>query len=100
MGYEPQRSLLLRAADPHTGRVVERGGWAGTWSFVLRPLDAWSTRLVVRLRIDWRRTPANAIRGWGLTEPTHFAMERRMLKTIKARAERDGDCRRNGVVQR
>jgi hypothetical protein len=31
----PRRSLLLRTADPHTGRAVEeadvaRGGWAGT----------------------------------------------------------------------
>ena len=65
---EPRRSLLLRTADPHTGRAVEeadvaRGGWEGTWSFVLRSLNAWSTRLVVRLRIDWRRTP-NALRGW------------------------------------
>jgi len=102
---EPRRSLLLRTADPHTGRAVEeadvaRGGWAGTWSFVLRPLNPWSTRLVVRLRIDWRRTPANALRGWGLTEPAHFVTERRVLKTIKALAERDRDCRRNGVVQR
>ena len=65
---EPRRSLLLRTADPHTGRAVEeadvaRGGCAGTWSFVLRPQNAWSTRLVVRLRIDWRRTRANALRG-------------------------------------
>jgi hypothetical protein len=59
---------------------------AGTWYLAVRPAPGGS-RLVSRWRIDGRLTPATAF--WILlSDPGAFIMERRMLKGIKARAER------------
>jgi hypothetical protein len=70
----PGRHLL--AGDAETG----------TWCLAIRPAPGGS-RLVSRWRIDGRLTPATAF--WVLlSDPGAFIMERRMLKGIKARAER------------
>jgi hypothetical protein len=71
---EPNRHLL--AGD------VE----GGTWCLALRPV-AGGTRLASRWRVRWTPTPATVL--WTLlSDPGAFVMERRMLKGIKARAER------------
>jgi hypothetical protein len=96
---EPGRALVLRTVDPHTGRVVEpsdlaSGGWLGSWAFVLEQQDRGTIRLVVRLRNRWQPTLVNFVVGRVFTEPAHFVMERKMLKTIKRLVERSYPPRR------
>jgi hypothetical protein len=59
-----------------------------TWSWRLTPTESGGTRLVTRIRAtyNWRR-PASAMLGVVLMELGDFAMLRRMLRAIKARAE-------------
>ena len=69
-GIEPGRALWLR----------------GGWSFVLRPIDERTTRLVVR----YPMRPAeffNPAVTFGIFEPAHFVMESGMMLGIKRRAE-------------
>jgi hypothetical protein len=60
-----------------------------TWSWQLLRLGDDRTRLVTRMKQDYRwQTPRLAMFNLILMEFGDFAMERRMLKGIKARAER------------
>ena len=62
-----------------------------TWSWQLTRLPAERTRLVTRMKQDYRwQTPRLAVFNLILMEFGDFAMERRMLKGIKFRAERIG----------
>lgn len=59
-----------------------------TWSWRLTPLSAKRTRLITRMKQDYRwQTPRLAMFNLILMEFGDFAMERRMLKGIKTRAE-------------
>lgn len=77
---EPGRALVLGhrvglSQDPASP-------WSDTWQFVIVPVDAHSSRLIVRTR---------SVAGTPLLnralEPGVFVMEQRMLRGIKARAE-------------
>jgi hypothetical protein len=59
-----------------------------TWSWQLTPIGNHGTRLVTRVHAsrDWRR-PLSALFGVVLMEFGDFAMQRRMLRGIKTRAE-------------
>jgi len=59
-----------------------------TWMWQLTPTDGNGTRLVSRIHAvyDWRH-PLSALLGVVLMEFGDFAMQRRMLRGIKARAE-------------
>jgi hypothetical protein len=58
---------------------------AGVWCLALYPA-AGGCRLVSRWRVDWPLTPATAF--WILlSDPGAFIMERKMLKSIRLRAE-------------
>jgi hypothetical protein len=60
-----------------------------TWSWQLLRLGSDRTRLITRMKQDYRwQTPRLAMFNLILMEFGDFAMERRMLKGIKARAER------------
>jgi hypothetical protein len=60
-----------------------------TWSWRLMALDGGRTRLITRMKQDYRwETPRLAAFNLLLMEFGDFAMERRMLKGIKQRAER------------
>jgi hypothetical protein len=60
-----------------------------TWSWRLTRLPTERTRLVTRMKQDYRwQTPRLAMFNLVLMEFGDFAMERRMLKGIKVRAER------------
>ncbi|MEY2437217.1 MAG: hypothetical protein QOF97_2053 [Acidimicrobiaceae bacterium] len=60
----------------------------GTWSWQLTPTESNTTRLVTRIHAvyDWRH-PLSAFLGMLLMEFGDFAMQRRMLRGIKQRAE-------------
>ena len=75
----------------HSFRVNEWLLWTkpdSTWAWRLTPTDGNGTRLVTRVHAvyDWRH-PLSAIVGVVLMEFGDFAMQRRMLRGIKARAE-------------
>ena len=62
-----------------------------TWTWRLIPLPGGGTRLVTRMKQDYRwETPGLAFFNFILMEMGDFAMERRMLKGIKRRAESAG----------
>jgi hypothetical protein len=76
--------------------------WAkpdSTWAWKLVPLEGGRTRLIARLkqRYAWE-TPGSAILTLVLLEFGDFAMMRRVLKGIKARAERLPAQRSTGPV--
>jgi hypothetical protein len=68
---------------------------AGSWCLALYP-TASGSRLVSRWRVNWPLSPATAF--WILvTDPGAFIMERRMLKGIRARAERPARSADSGL---
>jgi hypothetical protein len=81
--FDTNRSMLW-VHRPHGGEAPD-----STWSWQLTNLSGGRTRLVTRMKQDYRwETPRLAIFNMILMEVGDFAMERRMLKGIKARAER------------
>lgn len=81
----PERSLVLRAlaggAPEGPPRPVD-----ATWAFVLRPVGASATRLVVRNR--WTYEGAAAGAAWHVVRLVSLPMEHRMLAGVARRAER------------
>ncbi|HEX8906314.1 MAG TPA: hypothetical protein VF771_15805 [Longimicrobiaceae bacterium] len=74
----------IHAVVPGRALVLERWG-----TFTLRPVDARTTRLVVRTRAGDRPIPVQ----WApvellMFEPAHFIMEQKMMRGIRDRAER------------
>jgi len=82
VSVQPRQALVLQAADPKTGEPAP-----ASWAFVLRPQDG-GTRLVSRQRNQFEPTPASFLLWRVLTEPASFVMEQKMLRTLKALAER------------
>jgi hypothetical protein len=75
------------------GKAIDPAGpWgddhvAWSWAFVLVPVDAFTTRLLVRMRVSYRPEAKWAPVMWLLVEPAHFVMGRRQLLGIRQRAE-------------
>jgi hypothetical protein len=86
---EPGRCVLAHAppepgVDPTTDSWVEV-----TWLFLVEPLDQERCRVISRYRCATSDDFATRLQfGPTLVEPVSFAMDRRMLQGIKARAER------------
>ncbi|HEY6877996.1 MAG TPA: hypothetical protein VI299_08245, partial [Polyangiales bacterium] len=59
----------------------------GSWAFILRPIDAHSTRLIVRGRGTAQHDTVRRAFDVFVFEPAHFMMEHKMMDGIKARAE-------------
>jgi hypothetical protein len=75
---------MLWVHRPHADEQTD-----STWSWRLGRLPEGGTRLVTRMKQDYRwQTPRLALFNLILMEFGDFAMERRMLRGIKARAER------------
>lgn len=87
LDLQPPQTLLL---GPHGNRdeALAQGLPWPTWAFVLRDVDAGRTRLIVRMRSDFKPTLLGLLANKYGLEPVHFAMERKMLLGIKERAER------------
>ena len=86
---DPPRALVfLGSPVPAGGGSGGPAGLAATWQFVLEPLEGGRTRLLVRGR--YAHGPALGDRlamGPTFVEPISYAMERRMLRGIRERAE-------------
>jgi hypothetical protein len=84
----PNQALVLEVADLDAGRPVrrdERLKWQFVWIFALRPADPHTTRLLVRERVAFdSRLTRLMMSPVGVVS---FAMTRRMMRGIKARAE-------------
>lgn len=76
VALEENRFLILRDE-------VERG----SWSFILKPFGENKTRLVIRGRGDRAVSFTKKLFHYGFMEPAHFIMERKMLLTLKEKAE-------------
>jgi hypothetical protein len=98
---EPGRFLIARAGvDPRTGAALSdaaakaadttaKSFVAVSWALLLEPHPDGTTRLVSRFRSTCSNDLATRIlSGAYLTEAIGFAMDRRMLRGIKQRAER------------
>ena len=85
---EPNVALVLKTADPTTGRANTRDEGIGVefqWTFALRPAPLGATRLLIRERIAYGRP----LTRW-LMAPVFlvsFVMTRKMLDGIRVRAE-------------
>jgi hypothetical protein len=90
---DPPNSMLW-IHRPHRGEAPD-----STWSWRLAPLTGGRTRLVTRMKQDYRwHTPRLALFNLWLMEFGDFAMERKMLKAIRARAEFATDPATTGVA--
>ncbi len=79
----PFTARIVDAADPATPAYMD---W--TWAFVLDEIAAQMTRLVVRVRANYKPDALRVV-VLALLEPVHFLMERGMLHGLKRRAEGD-----------
>jgi hypothetical protein len=84
---EPVRAIVIGVGAEELGDNLSQNVCAGTWAFALKELDPSTTRLLVRIR--WDRNPGvlDWIYNFGVLEPSHFVMERKMMLGIKRRAE-------------
>ncbi|MGB9178709.1 MAG: hypothetical protein WCB68_05620 [Pyrinomonadaceae bacterium] len=78
--------LRVLEVEPERAIVLEK-----CWTFVLRPIDEQTTRLIIRGRGDFNPDFKNSLLNfifWRVIfEPAHFIMERKMMLGIKERAE-------------
>ncbi len=91
---EPNHLLVLHG-DSRTGEAGVPGVKPGehlavVWTFLLEPINAQTTRLLERFRLDYTPSAPNTALYRALVEPGSFLMERKMLLGIKERAE--GQC--------
>ena len=84
---DPPYLLVLGPAGSRE-EAIEAGLPYPSWTFRLRPVAARSSRLVVRFQSDFKPTTLGWLMNKYALEPVHFVMERKMLLTIKERAER------------
>ncbi len=82
----PGPGLEVVAVEDGHYFVARTPGATMSWCLDTEPLDQHSCRLISRWRTQWFVTPANA--PWiALSDPSSFITERRMLLSIKTRAE-------------
>jgi hypothetical protein len=84
---EPGRAIVIGGVAEEQRDDRSKNMPGGTWAFLLKELDPTTTRFLVRIR--WDRVPGllNRFYNFGVLEPSHFVMERRMMLGIKRRAE-------------
>lgn len=84
-----ERGRVLSLASPSDwGRLVRREtSREGTWTFILVPINARTTRLIVRSRGPEAPTVLGRLFHMAVFEPAHFIMERRMMLRLRTLAE-------------
>jgi hypothetical protein len=87
---DPPRALVLRMAmSMLTGAPARDGDHAvldWTWAFVVVPAGSGSSRLLVRVRADYRPRALGMLFPL-LLEPVHLLMERAMLRGVRRRVD-------------
>jgi hypothetical protein len=89
---DPPHALVLLQVTAGGEAIDPAGTWgdeyvAWSWAFVLEPVDATTTRLLIRMRVSYQPTAKWAPYMWLLVEPAHFVMGRRQLLGLRQRAE-------------
>jgi hypothetical protein len=88
---DAERAMVLHGDTrlPDDGAPPMKPGefMAVTWGFYLFPQEDGTTRLVERWRTDWTPSTVNNVLYAGFLEPGAFIMQRKMLLTLKQRAE-------------
>ena len=79
--------MRVERLDPGQAMVVRSSNHTWVWSFELRPAGE-HTRLISRNRFDVSALPLKDKLAYPVIEPGSWVMERKMLLTIKQRAER------------
>jgi hypothetical protein len=82
--FEPGRAMGFGTRQIGTPATAPPDG---SWTFVVRPIDATSSRLLFRGRAAGGLRSFAAVFSVGVFEPVHFAMERRTMEGIKTLAE-------------
>ena len=82
----PGYAMRVERLDRERAMVVRSSNGAWVWAFELRPVGE-RTRLVSRNRIDRGAWTAKDWLGYPVMEPGSWVMERKMLTTIRDRAE-------------
>jgi hypothetical protein len=100
---DPPRALVLRMAmSVLTGAPARDGDRAvldWTWAFVLVSSGPRSSRLLVRVRADYRPRALRMLFPLVL-EPVHLLMERAMLRGVRRRVDQLGPCVRGCTSSR
>jgi hypothetical protein len=89
---DPPHALVLWQVTANGKAIDPTGPWgddhvAWSWAFVLEPVDATTTRLLIRMRVSYQPATKWAPFMWLLVEPAHFVMGRRQLLGLRQRAE-------------
>src|SRR5215469_10730252 len=83
----PGYAMRVERLDPEQAMVIRSSNRAWVWSFEVRPANG-HTRLLSRNRFDISALPLRDKLMYPVIEPGSWVMERKMLLTIKRRAER------------
>jgi hypothetical protein len=88
LGPGAESGLFVKDLRPNESMVWwERNRQSTTWAWGLYPIDGEQTRLVTRVRNDYRKGLSNFIFGILLIEPADFPLMRKCMLGIKRRAE-------------
>jgi len=85
---KPYQAIVLGSPLKDQEAEIANGATsAGTWGFYLKEVDEKTTRLIIRGRGDRKPGLLSWLGHHVLFEPAHFVMERKMMLSIKERAE-------------
>ncbi|WP_396610682.1 hypothetical protein ACH9L7_10630 [Haloferax sp. S1W] len=94
------QSFRVAVVDPGKSLVLSAPGWetgesAATWTFALHEAAPGATRLVIRFRGRSGSLRERLVDRF-FVEPIQFLMERKMLKSIRTRVERERSATMDG----
>lgn len=84
--FEPGPRVLAQWEPPVDRNDPRFFDWS--WAFILSEVDGQSTRLITRVRADFRARAVMALIGTVVFGPVDFVLSRKMLQGIRWRAER------------
>jgi hypothetical protein len=93
--YDPGRALAFGTHVPGVAPSID----SGSWTFVLRKIDPWTTRLIVRSRAESSPTWRGRAFDRAIFSPAHFVMERRTMIGLKEVAEQGSRSRLGNHLQ-
>ena len=85
--YKDKTGWFVVRMDENRALVLRDEVEQGSWAFILKPVGENKTRLVIRARGSKPDSLPMKLFHYGFFEPAHFIMERKMLLTLKKRAE-------------
>jgi len=80
---DPSRAVVMVSLEDYDAVLKTGVAPHGTWAILLQPLDDRTTRLIVRSRSG----PQEGALRFLFFDPAHFIMERKMMLSIRDRAE-------------